>query len=528
MRTRVGIELTGAACRIVEVESGPARRRDTRVRWCAVLPPSGPQTTAALRSFRRHRAAVVVWGPASEHRQVLVRPGSYEEMRAEAIAALSAAGVPTLDMLVDIAPAGPPRDGKRRPVVVALASAAAIKSAMQPVIDAGIRVRTVMTPAIALNALMRARRDRSGPEDIEAFIALDETSTAIALIRDGALIVSRMLLWGYVESPGGRQPRRREDIAARLADELAGFFHAAGGSTTSVRHICIASGLPELRSMTVPLMERLDLEVEPLDSLFAIDAKHAAGDGINLRDRVAELRIAWASAADWPAPLNLMRARNRQRSRVVLSRAAVVAGMAVGWGAGWRVSASSWWQSTASRPVAHAAAPAARPTTPVPPPAPLRIATATPPMPSSPVSIVSREPDSPPPPAAPAPRVRELPTASAPIVRAELAVPVPQPTLLTSVAPPARAARAITAAPRAVRARSASQADVQEPAGRFDAVLGTILYSAERRLAIVDGHIVGLGDEVRGARVVDIDANSVLLRDGSGRSRRLTLGANVR
>lgn len=69
---------------------------------------------------------------------------------------------------------------------------------------------------------------------------------------------------------------------------------------------------------------------------------------------------------------------------------------------------------------------------------------------------------------------------------------------------------------------------MQEPAGRFDAVLGTILYSAERRLAIVDGHIVGLGDEVRGARVVDIDANSVLLRDGSGRSRRLTLGANVR
>jgi hypothetical protein len=124
--------------------------------------------------------------------------------------------------------------------------------------------------------------------------------------------------------------------------------------------------------------------------------------------------------------------------------------------------------------------------------------------------------------------VRELLTASAPIVRAEPAPPLPRPTLLTTVSAPMRAARIVDRPPRAVPAPLPPRAEGRAPTGGFDAVLGTILYSSERRLAIIDGRIVGPGDEVRGARVVDIDAASVLLQDGSGRLRRLTLGANVR
>jgi len=57
----------------------------------------------------------------------------------------------------------------------------------------------------------------------------------------------------------------------------------------------------------------------------------------------------------------------------------------------------------------------------------------------------------------------------------------------------------------------------------FQAELGTILYSADRKLAIVDGRIVTVGDDVRGARIVDITPSAVLLRDGHGRLRRLGL-----
>jgi hypothetical protein len=57
----------------------------------------------------------------------------------------------------------------------------------------------------------------------------------------------------------------------------------------------------------------------------------------------------------------------------------------------------------------------------------------------------------------------------------------------------------------------------------FDAELATILYGPDRKLAMVDGRIVGVGDVVRGARVVEITPNAVMLRDPQGRLRRLVL-----
>jgi len=445
-------------------------------------------------------------------------------MRAEAIAALTAAGVSTHGMLVDIAPAAPSPDAKGRPIVVALASASAVRSAMQPLIDAGIHARAVMTPAIALGALMRSRHGRSGPGGIQAFVALDKTAASVALINDGALMMTRAMGWGYLDGLD-RQPRCREDIASRLADDLAEFFHDAGGSAASVRQVCVVSGLPELRSMTVPLMERLDLEVEPLDSLFGIDTNHVPQGEGSFQERIAELRLAWAAATDWPASLNLMRAPHRHRLRVALSRAAVVGGVAAGWGIGWQLAESARWQSIGSTPVAHRAAftgrtvaAAASQVTPAPPAMPAPSSTVPPPL-------VRRAPD--PSLVAPPARLRDLRTSSAPIVRTEPAPPLPRPPLLTSAAQPMRAARAADVAHR-VTPPLPPRADLRETTDGFDAVLGTILYSSERRLAIVDGHIVGPGDDVRGARVVEIQPTSVLLRDTGGRLRRLTLGANVR
>ena len=136
MATRIGIELSPDACRIVEIDPAAAwerRRGETRVRSFAVLPRSGPETDAKLRSLRKRRAAVVVWNTASDHRQVMVSPGSYESMRAEAIGALDAAGVETRGVWVDIAPAGRTADrAARRPVVVTLASGSELTAALQP------------------------------------------------------------------------------------------------------------------------------------------------------------------------------------------------------------------------------------------------------------------------------------------------------------------------------------------------------------------------------------------------------------
>jgi hypothetical protein len=54
------------------------------------------------------------------------------------------------------------------------------------------------------------------------------------------------------------------------------------------------------------------------------------------------------------------------------------------------------------------------------------------------------------------------------------------------------------------------------------------LYSPDRKLAIVNDRIVGPGDEVNGATIVDITPTTVLFRDALGRLRSLALGAGAR
>jgi hypothetical protein len=262
VRTRVGIELTPVASRIVEVvDRGRMWRTPgsgSSVVSFGVCPAPEADLDDPLQSLRGKAAAVVVWGTASEHRQVEVHIASYERMRAEALRTLADDGVPTRGVWADIAPAGP-ADGVRMPVVVSAASAKQMAEALQPLIDAGIRLRTVMTPAAALAAIARSRRAFSAPDTTEAYVALDNTLTCVALIRNGAGRRAQ-LAWGFLDDGDrNRQPRRREEIAARLGDELARCSNVSGGGR--VTQLCICGGLPELRNATLPLMERFDVEV---------------------------------------------------------------------------------------------------------------------------------------------------------------------------------------------------------------------------------------------------------------------------
>jgi hypothetical protein len=708
MTTRLGIELSPEACRIVEVEAGMAWHRhasDTRVRSFAVLPLSGAETRAKLESLRKQQAAVVVWNAPSEHRQVVVTGGSYEAMRAEALAALAAAGLRTRGAWADIAPASPPANrAARQSVVVAMAAAAEMSAALQPLIDAGIRVLTVTTPAMALGSLARLRRQLSKPDAIEAYVALEEKLTCIALMRGSVLIAAHELTWGYIdERQPGRQFRQRDDIAKRIGDAITDFIAGIGGSDTDIGQVCVCGGLPELRSMTAPLMERFDVEVEPLDSLFGIDAARLPEPVAEFRERGAELRLAWAVASDWPSPINLLRFRKRQASKAALARVAVATGMAAGLVLGWRIERSQIWRSIepvavartptnvpvraagAGRGASPAAVAASKPASAVPPvivasntpvvpppavvsnksavvapraevsnkspvaPPPAVVAGRPPitpppvvvankprvaPTPASvasrvpviapPTVVAGKAPVAPPsavvanklslapplvvankPPFAPAPGmvtskppvvmasyalVTRLPAASpappatasrppavlplsslasrlptaptAPVLAnllgpaaprqleapartqaaSSLAPPVagdpapredrPQPAtqVLTAGRPPTapRAGRSPSEAGQEPLPRPARPAPPLEAALPFEAVLGTILYSPDRKLAIVDGGIVGPGDEVRGARIVEITPNAVILRDGRGRLWRLGLGVGVR
>src|SRR5262245_19716055 len=108
MAVRIGIELSPAACRLVELDGKLLQRGvepDTRVRSFAVVPRDDAGIEALLRPYRRRAAAVVVWGVDTDHRQVVVNDGPYERMRSEALKAAHDAGVETRGRLADIAPA---------------------------------------------------------------------------------------------------------------------------------------------------------------------------------------------------------------------------------------------------------------------------------------------------------------------------------------------------------------------------------------------------------------------------------------
>ena len=206
--------------------------------------------------------------------------------------------------------------------MLAVADAGAVRAALRPIAAAGIRVRSVVTPALALLSLARTRRAMATPDAIDAYVALEDTASCAVLVRNGLLVGAREIAWGYPRNEAGRL-RPRLDVAARLADELAALFAAAGAP---VRQVCICGGLADLRSTTMPLMERLDVEVETLDSLFAIDAAHLPEPADEFRERASALRLAWAVAADRRPPINLLRDEQpRLDARRARQRAAVVA-----------------------------------------------------------------------------------------------------------------------------------------------------------------------------------------------------------
>jgi len=524
MPVRLGVELSSVACRVVEIDSGPRvghGTSTTQVRSFARLAREGTDAHQPLARFRGMQAAAVVWGLHADHRQVVVEQRSFGRMRREAVAAMQRAGAETRGRVADIFAAPRAKGVPARPVVVALASTPGLVAALRWLAGEGVRLQSIVTPAIALMSLARLRRTLSSPDRLEVYVALEATATALALVRNGLLMAACELDWGYEDENGF--PWHREEIARRLAEEIDGFLAGQGAWRGALAQVCICGGLPELRSMAVGLMEALDVEVETLDSLFGIDTARLPEPADEFREHAAEYRLALAAAIDWPGPVNLLRERNRRRTNAILARAAIAAGVITGVGVAWQVQRSDWWRAPSS------SARAAR-VTPAPPPRQVRAlppVQAVPPEPPQVARIERATPAPTPvvePRAAPPPIAQPPPPQSPPspvVTQARVMPPLAEPQADPPLAEPRREDR-----PRALRQVVASPRVTAPPEIPlpFEAALGTILYGPERRLAIIDGRIVQIGDQVNGARVVDITSTDVFLRDRQGRLRQLALG----
>jgi hypothetical protein len=184
----------------------------------------------------------------------------------------------------------------RRAVVI---SWSADGAGLEPLIEAGFTIEAVLTPEDALGRLaLEHSRDQ---DTAVAWLALSRAGAAIAIVHGSHILYSRRIHWVY-KSPARLHDQllQRYTLVSHLAPEIEHGIQvvrsrhgiAVGGAVT-------CGDFPDLRSLTMPLIEELDLEVETLDSLEGVDvAASALADGA--AEYAPALRLASAATAVVP------------------------------------------------------------------------------------------------------------------------------------------------------------------------------------------------------------------------------------
>jgi Tfp pilus assembly PilM family ATPase len=314
---RTGIDLSSIRCNVVDAELSGRRRRGEatafRVRNFASithLDNTDTLTTelkalAARGSFPR-RAWVNLWDVRSSHQYLLMPSGPESELESRVRRhGASVLGMSDLDVTVSMSiggTRGEPGHHPKREVSFFAAGSDDIRVRLRPIVEAGFVVEGVTTPCGALWSQARLRR-ASLPGEVHAHVALGVSQSALGIFGDGNLLYARDLDWGYAPPSAETPPQDREMLAGRLAAELRrSFLYLKQYWEPEVSQVLLCGDMPEVRSLTAPLIERLNIEVETLDTLEGIDAS-SLPEGF--AERASTLRLASSIAVE-PPPVNLL------------------------------------------------------------------------------------------------------------------------------------------------------------------------------------------------------------------------------
>lgn len=339
--SRIGIDLGATQCRLIDVRATP-KRSPTRVLSFDTIPHGWSDPPALARALGRRlagrRGGVAVWGLASAH-QLLHLPPAADRAELARLARQEAARdigpFPDAEVVSGAyAPASESGDlgAGMREVAFVAASIADIRRKVQPLIDAGFSLESVLTPALALASLARLRR-HAIPGTAVALLSIGAATTALAIVRDGVLLLAREIPWGH-RRPDVR-PADPEPLFERLASELQRSLTFLGRFTRCrVAQVALCGEAPELRSLTAPLGDRLGIDVEILDSLDGIASDALPEPAGAFRAQVVKYRLAWAAGVDERPPINLvppdLLARRRSPGRAAALSAGVAAALLIG------------------------------------------------------------------------------------------------------------------------------------------------------------------------------------------------------
>lgn len=443
----------------------------------------------------------------------------------------------------------------------------AVKPLIDPLTSAGFRVERVVSPCNALAALARVKTARG--DGATCWVAINRGGVAIVVVRPGTQVYSHSFPWDSTVGASGSQARllQRYSLVSFLSPEVKRAMAEARASGTPVTAVVTCGNLADLRSLTMPLIEELDVEVETLDSLEGLVVKPGATE--RLTEVAAAIRLACAGAiARETRPRDDSKRVAASVTHAVIRGAALVIALILVGGA---YAAFEWWWDSRSKPSSPVASPQRRvppgtsssarprplpnPRGVPPPPAGSRgaappvttpLATSAPPPVTAPPATSTKSPATAPvtstkPPVTAPPVTKTAPPVTTPSVRSTKPAAVPT---APKPNPPAAAATPSvppgkTPPPTAGPPQRNSGPTAQAPSAVTTAVPATtpplladplprvtaILVSHERRFATVnDGQVVGVGDAVGRRQIVAIDERALTLREPSGVQIRVGLG----
>lgn len=168
----------------------------------------------------------------------------------------------------------------------------AVQPLLAPLTGAGLKVDRVVSPCNALAALARVKSVRG--DGATCWLAINRGGVAIVVVRPGKLLYSYSFAWDSSVGTSGSQARllQRYSLVAILGPEVKRAMAEARKHGVAVEAVVTCGNLPDLRSLTMPLIEELDVEVETLDSLEGLVVKPAAAE--RLAELAPALRLACA------------------------------------------------------------------------------------------------------------------------------------------------------------------------------------------------------------------------------------------
>jgi hypothetical protein len=340
---------------------------------------------------------------------------------------------------------------------------------VSPLIEAGFEIESIVSPPQALALMLESLRVDT--RRAVAAVALNRHGAAIAIVHDGQVLAARTFEWTLGEPFSGARSELLERylVISQVAPHLKHLIElVAPVYNAAVSSAVLCGDLPDLRSLSMLLIEEMDLEVETLDSgeTFApgVAPQSESAAGLQLAAAVASGK----AAASLPAARVLQTAHNERPSFFTGAAVRRLVGAAA------FVLCAVW--------------------------ASLQVAGSSPAAPAFPHGLAT------------AARA-EPPALSAPKPEATIGRMDPEPAP-PPVPPPSRE----TTVPRSGRTSEGSRPLPVEPLVASDPLprVDGIAIGGERRLAIVDGVIVSPGDRVGRRTVKRIDSTGVLFRDPGG------------